>query len=105
MAYRRVYTKTGNSPYGNSPASVTTEIDRLKSEGILISREEVFVTSPADLSAQNIGPSQFKSTVTEVWRSESDLNNWKTFVSNSSDIATYNSQNNITLTRVSGENI
>jgi hypothetical protein len=105
MAYRRVYTKTGNIPHVNAPASVTTEIDRLKSEGILISREEVFVTSPADLSAQNIGPSQFKSTVTEVWRSESDLNNWRTFISNDSDIATFNSQCNIVLTPVSGENI
>ena len=101
MAYRRVITKTGNSPYGNFPASAQTEVDRLKSEGILISSEEVFVTSPADLSAQNIGLNQFKSTVTEVWRSESDLNNWKTFLSNSSDIATYNSQNNMIITIVS----
>jgi hypothetical protein len=105
MAYRRVFTRTGNSPYGNFPASAKTEVDRLKSEGILISREEVFVTSPAELSSQNISNDQFKSTVTEVWRSESDFNNWKTFVNNSSDIATYDSQNNITLTIVSGENI
>jgi hypothetical protein len=76
MAYRRVYTRVGNSPVTTFPTAIKAEFDRLVSEGI-VTRTETFVTSPAELIEQNIGANQFKSTVTEVWRSQEDFRNYR----------------------------
>lgn len=106
MAYRRIYTRTGNSPIAEFPAAIKAEFDRLVSEGI-VTRTEVFVTDPSELANQNIGLNQFKSTVTEVWRSQADLENYKNWT-NTNHLAVFNayiSTHNIVQTLISAGEI
>ena len=106
MAYRRIYTRTGNSTAATFPAAIKAEFDRLVSEGI-VTRTEVFVTDPAALAEQNIGANQFKSTVTEVWRSQTDLQNYRNWTDTNyrSVFNTYISTHNVVQTIVSAGEI
>jgi len=79
MAFRRIVTRTGNSPRSAYPTAIKTEFDRLVSIGT-VTRTEVFVTSPAELAEQNIGPNEFKSTITEIWTNEAARNSYRDWI-------------------------
>jgi hypothetical protein len=79
MAFRRIITRTGNSPVPTFPTVIKNEFDRLVSIGT-VTRTEVFVTDPAELIEQNVGSNKFKSTITEVWTNEAAKNSYVAWV-------------------------
>jgi len=106
MAFRRIITRTGNSPISTLPTAIKTEFDRLVSIGT-VTRTEVFVTNPADLAEQNIGPNEFKSTITEIWLNQTECNNFKQWTADnhSSVFEAWKTTNNIADTLISSGEI
>jgi len=102
MAWRRIIRRTGNSPITTFPIAIKTESERLIASGKLISRTEEFDTTPGAMPANG-----FISTITEVWLTQTECNNFKQWTADnhSSVFEAWKITNNIADTLISSGEI